>query len=312
METTGPAWACEQHLHLYRNGQDLIELLDRELLHRPATRGEPEYRAWLATRLPILARATPMYVSEEIDRAFAHSLHAFPLTTLVATCHLDLPLTIWIDRRWLVRELPDGQVEHSGYLVWRPTPDHVAATLILNDLFTARDDVKFKDRPQRMLYHGETLIWREGDPVTRLVPLDGDGTPFESFPLDALNNEPLATTEGDLVRAGLYFHLLSTWVATKLARPERVPIERHARKRLAHDAPDLAPFLFHVVTLRALEGSPTAPTDAAARERHCRFFVRGHQRHLASGRVVPVRPHVKGPKDKPLKPPTRSIFSVTR
>ncbi len=54
-----------------------------------------------------------------------------------------------------------------------------------------------------------------------------------------------------------------------------------------------------VVTLRGTDYIPRNDEPGFV-DWSSRWLVRGHSRHLASGKVVPVRPHVKGPADKPL------------
>lgn len=101
-------------------------------------------------------------------------------------------------------------------------------------------------------------------------------------------------------------------VVGRLERPDRA-----ARRRLEKRGIEHVPLL-RVVELRRAAGV-VRPADAAVREVawSCRWVVRGHWRQqlLASRRVnrsIWVTPHLKGPPDKPLKPPRATVFAVVR
>jgi len=59
-----------------------------------------------------------------------------------------------------------------------------------------------------------------------------------------------------------------------------------------------------IVHLRAPAQARYDHDPAGFVEWSCRWFVRGHTRHLADGREVPVSGYVKGPSDKPFRPRT--------
>lgn len=75
--------------------------------------------------------------------------------------------------------------------------------------------------------------------------------------------------------------------------------------------------LVNVVRLRKVK-SPSKPTDGEPVDWSCRWIVEGHWRNQAYGpgrterRTVFIEAYVKGPEDKPLKPPTPKIFAVVR
>jgi hypothetical protein len=90
-------------------------------------------------------------------------------------------------------------------------------------------------------------------------------------------------------------------------RPERQAVRRTQR---AGVDPKLA--TVQVVTLRRLHRTDSAPSDDhATREWTHRWLVAGHWRWQPCGpgrrerRLTYVRPHVKGPEDKPLRVPER-------
>jgi hypothetical protein len=75
----------------------------------------------------------------------------------------------------------------------------------------------------------------------------------------------------------------------------------------------------NVVQMRRLDRRPSdsGRDESAAIEWQCQWLVRGHWRQQfygRAGRHVPrwIAPYIKGPHDKPLKPPNSTVFAVTR
>jgi hypothetical protein len=106
---------------------------------------------------------------------------------------------------------------------------------------------------------------------------------------------------------------LFLWIRQTIVVPTAVPLERHAAKRMsrAQIAGDL-----HVVTLRRKAAEPTAEHGEPV-EWSCRWVVSGHWRkqfYPSKDRheYLWILPFVKGPADKPLKPPDPKVFAVIR
>lgn len=111
----------------------------------------------------------------------------------------------------------------------------------------------------------------------------------------------------------------STFMRQRLLRVEQTPVERHVRKRLERAGlRGLAPTTVNIVQLRRAEiEATTHNSDAHTVEWQWSWTVKGHVRQqwystLNEHLPVYIHPHLKGPDDKPLKPRTTPIFSVTR
>jgi hypothetical protein len=98
---------------------------------------------------------------------------------------------------------------------------------------------------------------------------------------------------------------------------EEAPLDRHARRRIEQSGWDGEPIV-RVIRLRRIVSHPSQPGDAAAVDWSCRWVVRGHWREQPCGpkqserRTIFIAPHVKGPEDKPVKPPRATVFAVVR
>lgn len=111
--------------------------------------------------------------------------------------------------------------------------------------------------------------------------------------------------------------LLSSWLwlQQKVMTVESIKTSHHAIK-LAERA-DVNPSV-NVVILRRRDSSCRASGDTLGeREYMCQWLVRGHWRQqfypsTSEHKPIWIEPYVKGPEDKPLKPPTQTVFSVTR
>ena len=96
-------------------------------------------------------------------------------------------------------------------------------------------------------------------------------------------------------------------------------MERAARRRLEKSGwkPEQIRSI-HVVTLRRTEYVGRGPKGESGRHLTCQHLVRGHYRkyHTGPGRKQItskwILPHIKGPKDAPLRPPGTRVFDVAR
>lgn len=89
-----------------------------------------------------------------------------------------------------------------------------------------------------------------------------------------------------------------------VAMPRPTTIPRALGKRfLRSKKVDFADGMLRIAQLRKINyvgREHEVDEDASSREYTHRWWVRGHWRHLSSGRITWVRPHIKGPDDKPL------------
>jgi hypothetical protein len=110
-----------------------------------------------------------------------------------------------------------------------------------------------------------------------------------------------------------------TFMRQKLMAVERVPLERHARKRLAKLGNPKEQDHVSVVSLRrSASKEKSHQTDVqSSREFAWQWTVRGHVRQqfyatLNEHLPVYIHPYLKGPEDKPLKPRSTPIYSVSK
>jgi hypothetical protein len=106
----------------------------------------------------------------------------------------------------------------------------------------------------------------------------------------------------------------SMFVEQKLAVPEPCDIPRGVRRSAERNGIHLPKV--SVVRLRRV-GSQRDIDSIAQQEWSCRWLVTGHWRnqwYQKAGRHVRrwIAPYVKGPEDKPMKPPTPRVFAVKR
>jgi hypothetical protein len=113
-----------------------------------------------------------------------------------------------------------------------------------------------------------------------------------------------------------FFVSFSLFVAQKIVIFETLRAERHARKRLEHQGWSDEP-LVRVVRLRRTDHLSSSPESSEPVEWSCQWVVRGHWRQQFypskhANQPIWITPYVKGPEDKPLKPPRATIFAVVR
>jgi hypothetical protein len=106
------------------------------------------------------------------------------------------------------------------------------------------------------------------------------------------------------------------WIRDRVVTMASGHIERHRRKQLGrdHDAP--VPSEVKVIRLRRLESRPR-PIEASGKfvDWAWQWTVSGHfrnQPYKHGRRTIFIKPHIKGPADKPLKIPTSTVYAVDR
>lgn len=189
------------------------------------------------------------------------------------------------------------------------------------------------------------VYWAEGDSTQRMIPLSG-GEPeqVDAVVLDFYGPAmgkllPIATwqwkagesltealrRERDMdapllparVRRMQYFAAGLLFLAQRILQTTHQPAARSTRRRLAHAGVPDAP-LIRVVELRE-RAATTGPAAAHAPVAwSCRWIVTGHWRQQACGparrerRPRWILPYLKGPGDRPLRPPGTKLFAVIR
>lgn len=122
-----------------------------------------------------------------------------------------------------------------------------------------------------------------------------------------------ALTGGSIAR------LFATWLAfvrQELIVFESMVTDRSTRRRYEKDKRTEAP-LVRVVLLRKKHYEHETVKSNLEKEYSCQWVVRGHWRQqwypsLQRHQPKWITPYVKGPDDKPLKPPRATVFAVVR
>lgn len=115
---------------------------------------------------------------------------------------------------------------------------------------------------------------------------------------------------------------ISIWAALGLFVQQRILIsshtraERHSRKRLERLGWDQNPVV-RVIELRKKQARISHAVEPVEAEWSCQWIVRGHwrQQYYPSKNLnqpVWITPYVKGPENKPLRPPRATVFAVVR
>jgi hypothetical protein len=92
--------------------------------------------------------------------------------------------------------------------------------------------------------------------------------------------------------------------------------ERGTRRRLERADWPTEPVV-RVIQLRRLEHRPTHGPAQTEHEWSCQWLVRGHWRQQFypskhANQPIWITPYIKGPENKPLKPPRATVFAVVR
>lgn len=157
------------------------------------------------------------------------------------------------------------------------------------------------DMAFRFLYPIEdSAIRLAKPPIIRLVPLLTVGNP----PGDI---------EAQRLLACLSFRAKGI-VQDEPAEINHTRVERRRMKREGRTPPTV-----RIINLRPISQTRNEKNDDQHQSRSpygCQFPVAAHSRRIHKGtskeRVIQVTAHFKGPKDKPLKPPTQTVIVVKR
>lgn len=140
-----------------------------------------------------------------------------------------------------------------------------------------------------------------------------DNIPFNSAPPEILTEDGVAHCTAWVGAARVLILALWRFMSQEIVESTPMHMPRHVAKR-AHRAGTTS--LVRIVRLRRVR-HPDSPThESAAREWAYRWWVTGHWRTLHRGldneRKTWVRPHVKGPDDRPMRPNRQRVISIER
>lgn len=171
------------------------------------------------------------------------------------------------------------------------------------------------------------LPWYKGGFLVRREVMAPWGPLFLTFGSDATLNMNQTTLTGAPITDDAAFdgRFLSSLFATlmlfaqqRLVTAAHERAERHARKRVQAQGWTHEP-LIRVVKLRTREtrAHTAGESDTATIDWSCRWVVRGHWRQQFfpsrnEHRPLWILPHLKGPEEKPLKPPRATVFAIVR
>lgn len=271
---TGVAWAAETHFTLLKSLREL----------RPTYGGNEVFDAALDSA----SRATPMYVAAHVDRMIGVAANSLPLDTLAFIPQIDLPLAIYVDGAKSV--VPEERGTWTAFIVDRSASDDghqwLSATLILGPTQTEA---------------GLSFTWR-----TR------EGARVAEFMFHMADGGDMSDKDQELMTCyvtWLWSSLL--WMRERVVSVTRETIERHARKRLTKEL-EAAGSDFHVVSLRRTENPLPRNGPSTVVDWQHQWLVRGHWRRIATDKTTWVRPHVKGPEDKPMLPVRPLVYAGVR
>lgn len=224
---------------------------------------------------------------------------------------------LWLDKPF--RRTDDGGAITSGRAVtWTPQAMRISGAsypgtrLCVWTDYAAEDSAGYSPRSLDLLRSLGPLVMS----MTVVIPFGRYGA--------------VAASSGDTSPLH-YVHALWLLLGTEIAAASRPPVGRGARRRAARSIKQNE---VTVVTLRRARG-PGGDGEAGHRDVDwsCRWLVRGFWRHLedyadtaprheargdgsgfctaCAARVTWVRPHVRGPEDRPLRA-TRTVYRLSR
>jgi hypothetical protein len=203
---------------------------------------------------------------------------------------------------WMSHVLKDGK-EQTAITIDGPAPGALRASrvLMIHPWYS----------PRQLGHRGITAPWVP-------VVMTFGSSSGQISDVRASDKEPLNQSEKyDIAFLASVFGTLSLFAKQRLLTSERQQVDRHARKRIAKEAPLVDPTV-RVVKLRTRE---TISHDADRGEAHvdwaCRWMVRGHWRQQffpsrKAHQPIWITPHIKGPDDKPLRTPRATVFAVVQ
>ncbi len=266
-------------------------------------------------RLPVYQIRTSVeegqtvWVSKDIAHLLAQTAGSFPNAPLNQE---GVPLTNGF--AWFEEPLPLGGTLRTASEVLSHDPGLRA----LSWLYWRYNDAEAKTRFNGLAavywvdIPGRPLPWPES-----VTEWDW-GKGWDDWQAGPTSNAARAQLRTRLGQQRRYLHTLFAFMQQSILVAPAERADRPTRRRLEQAGWTREP-LIRVVQLRRRETASTAsdhgdePADWT-----CRWIVRGHWRQQACGpgqrdrRPKYILPHVKGPEDKPLKPPRATVFAVVR
>lgn len=249
----------------------------------------------------ILTKADPYYWAPEICDLISTTSRTMPAYTLRPE---DMPSPFgfcWFARK-IALPSPDGLIgmaDMTGFLWWADL-DQVWFTSLLGSV----------ERPEGA--PGLSGIWQYGMDHEELIRIGLPTEPEKAIKGDTIDVDTTvsrAVGQMRIIACCLAFMQQQVLVTTN-ERADR-PSRKRALASLKHEP------LVRVVRLRRKSSAGPVEDDREPAEWSHRWIVSGHWRQqyypsTAERRPLFILPYVKGPEDKPLKPPRAKVFAVVR
>lgn len=253
-----------------------------------------------------LPRATAFAWHKELTRAVWESSASIPGDAMV-TADL-LPESGPRAIAWWWFEWPLPAVNSVRY----PDTETVRGLMLVQDE-TGIVVIEFRDGGQEIpLIPGVRFFIPRGRTLDQLDHFDPD---------DASNDvgiRGLSTSAGDTLpqmrRMGRFVLAACVFLRQRIVQSSDVHIERHLRKRIQREHPDVMPSV-KLIALRRAESSQHDGGDTRQVEWSCQWIVQGHWRNqkIKEGhRLIYIEKYIKGPEDKPLRVHPQTVFDVKR
>jgi|SRR5580765_4718994 len=285
---------------------------------RAVSAGMPKPEQTQMMIVEMLRNAQTYFVACDLAAGLAASTESLPNTVIghdtlphqTGWLWLEQPLTIEGLHLWDERDHKDAQlravawtesfIQPTGrvYTAFQgPAPEDCPHGLGLFGFFECGHN---DHQPSPELIHFDT--WLLGDRLEHLGP-------------DLTGEYELDQTQLLVLFVRKFFLSFSLFAAQKIVTFESLHLERHAKRRLAHQGWSSDP-LVRVVKLRRADHSASS-SESSESEWSCQWIVRGHWRQQFypskhTNHPLWITPYVKGPEDKPLKPPRATVFAVVR
>ncbi len=159
-----------------------------------------------------------------------------------------------------------------------------------------------------------TIRWRLGESLSSMMDRETHIRDITGVDEHGYVRASELTTVGVLFMAR-FFIAGCVWLRQRVLVHTVGHIERHRRKQLAREHHAPAPIDVKVIQLRRSEAHTHQKDDAQDVEWSCRWVVGGHfrnQPYKDRRETIYISPFVKGPSDKPLRIPSRTVYEVSR
>lgn len=272
----------------------LMDVCRLEIAYKAAGRPVPSYV------FTALRQAIPYYVTRPIGELLKVGSETYPLEAEILAADLPCPYGwVYFEEPFMTMSaLSDGSIGCTDIraILWFVNDQS------LNVVWYAQFE---KTGPELW----PIAAYQADHPATLAGPVSGLKLPADP------PCEILAAAEAKYVRRPVaVVGALWAFLRQPFVNDEPVPAERATRRRMERQG-YRAPAI-RVVALRRAERSPAGIGQGGV-EWHCQWLVRGHWRQQwcrGSGQHRPVFivPFVKGPKDKPFRASSETIYAVVR